>query len=633
MSDHVSDQDSTSHTHGAGVQLASETRAILVRGLARLVEMTAGLEFPTMSASRYALPLSLAIYGEVAAPEEVRARVIERMEDDPVSVLEDATVLFELYETNQPQAESYLLDDDTFLGQTFATKRSNGWAAILGDGDRDEIESAINARWRFKFIAGREQRAGIYPFLNLMARYGFVYGQIPFGDGHALGHFIEEFAPGVLLCQGRLDDLELTLSLAAMKLGIPAVVPLDYPFSLGRQVRVERLDELVESLVLFPNLHRLLDLPNVPRLPDYVEAEYAKQRFQVASTWGDTDESFYILQKGPVEASGVHVIGEPEGPVGVVLTAEAEPLDAFDRTYIEVRAARVLSMVRGVTAKLHGGRLILDLASETDLTPERIGDALIAAIRHEFPRINKVSAQVIFDRQRLGEQAQRVRTEQLARRQEIESATEQSLAEFLTCVGCSPFAPDHVCILTPERPPQCNRSFAQIKTGALYSHDDMSNIHHRVLHSGINSFGICDKGEVIDPVVGEWAGVNEAASRLTDGRTRRIQLHSLDVAPHTGCSCFRLIMFKTSEPRPGIGIMHRGYKGQAPDGRTWSDLHYALTGKQTPGMAGGSPGYLTSPRFLAAHEGWQSVVWVSPQIATFMGALLPSDVQIGPEIT
>ena len=196
MPNHVHDQDDTAHTHGAGIQLDPEAQAILVRGLAELVERTDGLEFRTPLPSRYALPLSLAIYGTVPAPEDVQAKVVKRMERDPVSVLEDALVLFELYEVNQPQAERHIVDDDAFLSQTFATKRSNGWAALLGDGDRDEIESAINARWKFKFIAGREQRAGIYPFLNLMARYGFVYGQIPFGEGHALGHFIEDFGAG-----------------------------------------------------------------------------------------------------------------------------------------------------------------------------------------------------------------------------------------------------------------------------------------------------------------------------------------------------------------------------------------------------------------------------------------------------
>jgi CO dehydrogenase/acetyl-CoA synthase beta subunit len=374
-----------------------------------------------------------------------------------------------------------------------------------------------------------------------------------------------------------------------------------------------------------------LDLPDIPRLPDYLDAKHAQERFEAVSTWGDTDESFYILRKGAVETPGVEVNGAPEGPLGVTLTVEADPLDAIDRQYIEQRAARALSMLRGASARRHEGKLILDLAAETDLTPERIGEVLIAAIRHEFPKIDKIHAQVVFDRRQLGETVQGVRAEQAARQNEIASATEETLAEFVTCVGCSPFAPDHVCILTPERPPQCNRTFAQAKTGALYSYDDLSNIHHRVLHSGINSFGLCEVGEVLDPVAGEWSGVNAAAARLTGGRTTRIQLHSLDVAPHTGCSCFRLIMFKTETPGPGIGIMHRGYKGQAPDGRTWSDLHYALTGKQTPGMAGGSPAYLVSPKFLAAHDGWQSVVWVSPKIAAFMGDKLPASVQIGPE--
>jgi hypothetical protein len=579
----------------------------------------------------------LAVYGRVPTPEQVRQKVIARMESDPVSVLEDALVLLELVVCNRPDALDGVIDDEAFLGQTFATKRQNGWFTVLGDADRDEIEAAVNARWRFKFVGGKDRRSGIYAFVNLMVRYGFVYGGTLVGDSHALGHFIEDFAPGVLVCRGQLHDLALTLSLAAMKLGIPAVVPLDYPFPLGRQVRVEGLDELVESLVVFANIHRLLDLPDVPSLPAYVSAEHNKAKFEMAFTWGETPPSFYILRKGQVSATGVEVTGAPfEGPVGapmgVVLTADAEPLDAFDRRYIEARAARTLSMVRGVSAKRREGRLILDVARDSDLTPQRVGKVLVAAIRHEFPKIDKVRAEVIFDREKLACMVGAIQSEQAERAQAIASATEEACTEFATCVGCSPFAPDHVCILTPERPPQCNRLYEQVRAGALYSFDDMSNIHHRVLHSSINSFGVCAKGEVIDPVAGEWVGVNEAAARLTAGRTTRVQLHSLDQAPHTGCSCFQLVMFKTGHPRPGIGIMHRRYKGKAPDGRTWTDLHYALTGKQTVGMAGAALPYLVSAKFLVAHGGWQRVVWLSPKIAAFMGDALPVGVQVGPDV-
>ena len=236
---------------------------------------------------------------------------------------------------------------------------------------------------------------------------------------------------------------------------------------------------------------------------------------------------------------------------------------------------------------------------------------------------------MILDRDRLCALVDGVCDELAARATEIAATTEETLDTFATCVGCSPFAPDHACVLTPERPPQCSRLYETIKTGALYSYDDMSNIHHRVLHAGINSFGICPKGEALDAVAGEWSGVNEAVSRLTGGRTTRVQLHALDEVPHTGCSCFRLVMFQTDQPRPGIGVMQRGYKERAPDGRTWEDLHYALTGKQIPGIAGASPAYLLSPRFLAAHDGWAAVVWVSPGIAALMGDELPAHVAVG----
>jgi len=624
-------RDRSDHAHGTGVELEPAAQVILRNGLAEILRMTEGLEFRPLVSERYPLPLTLAVYGETPAPERVREQVAARLESDPIGALEDALVLLELHEGSQPRIDDFISDDPAFLGQAFSTKRLNGWLAVLGDEDPEEFERAINARWKFKLVPGRERRTGLYPLLNMVARYGFVYGRIPFGDSHALGHFVEEFAPGLLVCRGKLDDLELSLSLAAMKMGVPAAVPPDYPFPLGRQLRAASLEEMEGAIFAFPNIRRLLDFPETPSLPDYLDPESTGEKFETAVTWGGTPESFYVLRKGEVDAPGAEVIGESGEAMGVVLTAAAEPLDAFDREHIEASAARFLSMNRGVQAQVAAGQLRLALAEGTGLAPERIGETLIAGIRHEFPKIEKIRAEVIFDQERLESTAEEVRTELASRRAEIEAATEESVEEFATCVGCSPFAPDHVCILTPERPPQCNRSYQTIKTGALYGYDDMSSIHHRVLHSGINSFGTCPKGAAIDPVAGEWSGVNAAAAGLSGRRTTRIQLHSLEEAPTTGCGCFQLVMFKTDKPRPGVGVMQRGYKGRAPDGRTWEDLHYALAGKQTPGIAGAAPGYLRSAKFLAAHGGWQSVVWVSPKIAAFMDEDLPEGVEVGPE--
>ena len=516
------------HTHDHGTDLSREARATLQRGLTGLLRMTEGKAFRPVASERYPLPLALAVYGEIPDPERVRNEVRAGIESDPLRLLEAGLALLELYACNQPGVSASVPDDDAFLTEVFASKRMNGWIVLLGGGNQDETQAAVNTRWQFKFIEVGETCTGLYVLLNVLARYAFVYGRIPLGDTHLLGHFIEDITSGLVVARGILSDLELTLSLAAMRIGVPAITPQDYPFQLGRHVRPGTLHEIVDAVSSFPSVRRLLDHADIPPLPEYLNPGEAPARSEVGKTWGDTPDSFYLLRKGKVEVPGVSVTGTPSGAMGILLTVNAGPLDAFDCRYIESRAARVFSRMRGVSARHAAGRLVLGLARDFDLPPERIGESLIAAIRNEFPRIVKLHAEVIFDRERLRDLEAEVSAERTERKREIAAATEESVAEFVTCVGCSAFAPDHVCILTPERPPQCGRAYEFIKTGALYGYDDMTNIHHRELHFGVNSFGTCPKGELLDPTAGEWSGANQAAARLTGGRITRVQLHSLD---------------------------------------------------------------------------------------------------------
>ena len=620
------------HSHGAAAKLDPQAVAIVQRGLDLLIQKTDDLAFKPLRSERFPLPVTKAISGGVPKRVDVVSRIRVRAGSDPVAALEDALVLFELMMVNDREVFESVPDDDQFLGLAFSSKRLNGWITQLGDTDCAEIGEAVNARWQFKLIDGPGRLGGFYLMLNMLFRYGFVYGRIDGGDSHAMGHFIEDFGPGLLVCRGEMSELELTLSLAAMKLGVPAIVAPDYPFELGRRATADGLEEIVSGVTLFPNIRKLLDLPDLPKLPVFLDPGYANEEFEAAAKYGATEESYYILRKGEVSHPGtVEVLGESGPAMGVDVTSDAEPLDASDRQYIEARAARAINMLSGVRGRLNDGRLIVELGPGQAFDAARLGETLIAAIRHEFPKIENISVRLSFDADDLAARAGGVRNERVARREEITSMTEESVDEFATCVGCSPFAPDHVCILTPERRPQCGRPYAQIRTGALYGYDDMSNIHHRGLHSGLNSFGMTPKGEVLDVSTGEWSGVNDAANRLTGGRTKRVQLHSIDTAPHTGCGCFQLIMFKTDAPRAGTGVMDRSYAGTALDGRSWRDLHYDLGGKQAPGLAGAATNYLRSGKFLAAHGGWGSVVWVSPKIATLMGDDLPAGVEIGEE--
>jgi acetyl-CoA decarbonylase/synthase complex subunit beta len=249
-----------------------------------------------------------------------------------------------------------------------------------------------------------------------------------------------------------------------------------------------------------------------------------------------------------------------------------------------------------------------------------------------FPKLReRVFVEVIGDGAKLQRLAPEVRAQKQARRVEIETATDDDVEEFVGCTGCSPFAPDHVCIITPERPPQCGQPSGHMRTGARYGYDDMSNIHHSRLQRDVNSYTIIPKGQCLDAVRGEWSGANAHAAKMTQGRTHRVFLHALAGFPHTGCGCFRVIMFVTDLPRPGVAVMDRAFAGRCPDGRSWKDLHYELAGKQCPGMAGAGLEYLRSKKFLRGEGGWKAVVWVSPKVAQWMGGKLPERVEVGRE--
>jgi hypothetical protein len=622
------------HTHGAGVRLESAAHGILVRGIRELIEMTRGMEFQPVVSERYPNPLATMAYPRVPDPEQVVSEITARLEEAPVSVLERALVLLELYECNQPGSEEFILDDKSQLDHVFSSKRCNGWISIIGDTDHEKLEAAINAQWQFRFIPGRTRRTNVYALLNRLTRYAYTYGRIPFGDGHRLSHFVEDHTPGLIICSGAMDDLELTLSLAAMKMGVPAIVPTDYPFPLGTHARTDDPAAMQEAVVAFPNIRRLLDMPEIPKLPSYCDPANREEKFVAATRWGDTPESFYLLQKGAVDETGWTIDGTPgkSRAMGILIVVDAEPMDAFDCKFFErgTRGAyQALNQLKGVRAILAPGALMLEIAAGVELDPDRVGETLVAELRRERPILDKIRVEIIFNRKRLEKMAPDIRARIEARDREIAQTTEETAANFSACVGCSPFAPDHVCILTPERPPQCGQSYERFKTGALYSYDEMSNIHHSWLHRGINSFQVVEKGECLDPVRGEWSGVNEAVTRLSKGRTTRIQLHCIDDFPTTGCGCFGFIAFKLNAPGTGIGLMDAGYEGQCPDGRSWLDLKYALGGKQCPGMAGFGAGYLRSPKFIQAHGGWDAVVWVSPKIAAIMGEDLPQGMVIG----
>ena len=150
-----------------------------------------------------------------------------------------------------------------------------------------------------------------------------------------------------------------------------------------------------------------------------------------------------------------------------------------------------------------------------------------------------------------------------------------------------------------------------IKTRALLSDFDSGSLGMR--QSGQDLQAVIEKGRRVSAERGEYEGVNTATELLTEGRTKRVFLHSLFEHPHTACSCFQGVLFYIPEV-DGIGLMDRAFRGVTPGGQSWEDLANAAAGKQSSGYAAFGRDYLRSPKFLQADGGWNRMVWMPKEL-------------------
>ncbi|HIE18620.1 TPA: CO dehydrogenase/CO-methylating acetyl-CoA synthase complex subunit beta, partial [Candidatus Bathyarchaeota archaeon] len=168
---------------------------------------------------------------------------------------------------------------------------------------------------------------------------------------------------------------------------------------------------------------------------------------------------------------------------------------------------------------------------------------------------------------------------------------------FYGCTLCQSFAPTHVCVITPQRYSNC---------GAISWFDGRAAA--RVDPKG--PVFMIEKGKCVDPFRGEFLGVNESVKSKSGGEITRVWLYTAFGYPHTSCGCFEGVAFYIPEV-DGIGIVHRGFQGTAPNGLSFSTLADSTAGgRQVDGFHGISIEYMRSRKFLQADGGWDRIVWL-----------------------
>ena len=166
---------------------------------------------------------------------------------------------------------------------------------------------------------------------------------------------------------------------------------------------------------------------------------------------------------------------------------------------------------------------------------KHFGSIIHARIHDVYGKlVDKVQVTVLTDDAKIKEALVMARKAYNERDARIADMTDESVDEFYSCSLCQSFAPNHICVVSPERLGLC---------GAVNWLDGKAG--YKIDPTGGNQPVL--RGRVIDPVRGEWEGINEFRLSAFQPDHRADEPLLPDGRPDDLLRLFRV------HPRPGAG--------------------------------------------------------------------------------
>lgn len=246
-------------------------------------------------------------------------------------------------------------------------------------------------------------------------------------------------------------------------------------------------------------------------------------------------------------------------------------------------------------------------AIEKGVKFKHYGDILITKFKQEFPAIvDRVQVKILTDPDAVEENIKLAREIYRKRDDRMKGLTDDKVEEFYSCTLCQSFAPNHVCIVTPERVGLC---------GAVTWLDGRAS--YEIDNTGPNQ--PIPKGQCLDEIKGVWKSCNDFTYQASNRTIEEVCLYTLMDRPMTSCGCFEAIMAIVPEAN-GIMITTREHTGDTPCGMTFSTLAGMVGGGvQTPGFMGIGRSYINSRKFIKADGGIARIVWMPKELKEFLG--------------
>lgn len=489
---------------------------------------------------------------------------------------------------------------------------------------------------------GLDTISAIYA-LGFAVRSALTFGGMKGGQSRDILLYNKNRVYAFVLALGEVDDLKYATAAGAINFGFPVIADTVIPEILPTGVTtyehvvsmpfneiegkddLERAEKLVQRAIDVRGVKvRVAEVPVPVPYGSAFEGERVRKadmRIEFGGKYSRAFEYLRMTDLNAIDDGKIEVVGPDwdEVPVGGAMDLGILVEVAgrkMQKDFEPVLERQIHYFINAASGLQHIGQRdiawirISKSADDKGFGLEHFGKILHARLHADFGAIvDKVQVKIFTDKTKVERLLETARIAYDERNRRLADLTDDAVDEFYSCTLCQSFAPNHVCLVTPERLGLC---------GAYNWLDCKAS--NQINPTGPNQ--PIPKGRLLDDFKGYWTGTNDFVQDASHQQVQEVAVYSIMENPMTACGCFECIAMVVPEAN-GVMVVSREDPSMTPAGMTFSTLAgLAGGGLQTPGIMGVGKYYLLSPKFISADGGFKRIVWMSSFLKESMAAEL-----------
>jgi acetyl-CoA synthase len=458
--------------------------------------------------------------------------------------------------------------------------------------------------------------------LSFAIRAAMVFGGVKPGDREGIYNYLSKRPKVVVLQLGPLDDIKIAAEFAVLFNGSPTVTDQDVEEIPGKYVVQKDYSQLISTAIEVRDMIIKMGTVDIPVAYGPAFEGETVRRPQTHMEAGGAAKTLCMellkmrpaedIEDGKIYLKGKDVDEMEEGSkttLGIFVEVYGKKMIEEFESVLERRIHQFINFAEGAWHTGQRNLVWIRLSKngvKNGLKFKDFGKILYTRMHQEFGAIlNRVQVTIVTDEEEIKKRLPEALETYEARDQKLAGLTDEAVETFYTCTLCQSFAPQHVCIISPERLGLC---------GAINWMD--AKAAQQLSPTGPNQ--PVEKKDTINEEKGQWIGVNEAVKEYSHGKLDIFNQYDIMDFPMTSCGCFECIVAITPDMQ-GFIVVNREHPGMTPLGMKFSTLAGSVGGgMQTPGFLGVGRKFLLSKKFIRANGGFHRIMWMPKELKEAM---------------